>query len=418
MKIVQPVFSRGLSAFFFDDQRAIKKGAGHDGFVYVGEPVTPKFTRIREAGQSISIQLMLADGQVALGDCAAIQYSGAGGRDPLFLADEYIAFLNTHLRPLLTGLEVTSFKSLVERFMPMEFAGARLHNALRYGLSQAFLDAVAKASHQQACEVVCREYGLPVVAERVPVFGQTGDNRYENVDKMILKGVEVLPHGLINNIPEKLGNNGEKLREYIRWLVARIEKLRVTPAYRPSLHIDVYGTIGIAFNYDFEKIADFLASLEKDAGGLPLAIEGPVDMEEKPKTIDAMRRITAGLATRGSNVKIVADEWCNTLDDVHEFVDAKACHIIQVKTPVLGGIENTIESVLYCKKNGVGAYQGGTCNETDVSARLCVQLAMATRPDQMLAKPGMGFDEGYTIVNNEMERIIAYLRWKKEGNIA
>jgi methylaspartate ammonia-lyase len=34
---------------------------------------------------------------------------------------------------------------------------------------------------------------------------------------------------------------------------------------------------------------------------------------------------------------------------------------------------------------------------------------MATRADRMLAKPGMGFDEGYQIVNNEMQRIIGIL---------
>jgi methylaspartate ammonia-lyase len=28
----------------------------------------------------------------------------------------------------------------------------------------------------------------------------------------------------------------------------------------------------------------------------------------------------------------------------------------------------------------------------------------------MLAKPGMGFDEGYTIVNNEQQRILAILK--------
>jgi methylaspartate ammonia-lyase len=32
---------------------------------------------------------------------------------------------------------------------------------------------------------------------------------------------------------------------------------------------------------------------------------------------------------------------------------------------------------------------------------------MATDPVQILAKPGMGFDEGYMIVYNEMQRIIA-----------
>jgi methylaspartate ammonia-lyase len=64
-----------------------------------------------------------------------------------------------------------------------------------------------------------------------------------------------------------------------------------------------------------------------------------------------------------------------------------------------------VESVLYCKKHGMEAYQGGTCNETEISTQCCVHLAMATHPERMLAKPGMGFDEGFTVVKNEMERI-------------
>ncbi len=87
--------------------------------------------------------------------------------------------------------------------------------------------------------------------------------------------------------------------------------------------------------------------------------------------------------------------------------------MVQIKTPDLGGINNTIEAVLYCKAKGIGAYQGGTCNETDRSAQVCVHCAMATRPDQILAKPGMGVDEGYMIVYNEMQRILAYENAKK-----
>lgn len=410
MNISKVTFSKGNSAFFFDDQRAIKNGAAHDGFVYVGEPVTPKFSRIREAGQSISVLLLLDDGQIALGDCAAVQYSGAGGRDPLFLAEEYIPFLNKHIKPLLEGLSLTTFKEMSERFANLQIEGKPLHSAIRYGLTQALLDARAKADKIMPCEVICREYQLPVIAERVPIFGQTGDNRYENVDKMIIKGVEVLPHGLINHIESKLGRNGEKLREYMEWLVTRIEKLRATPDYRPSLHIDVYGNIGPIFDYDMEKTVDYLASLEKHASGLPLYIEGPVDMEEKQLQIEKLAYITQKLRRIGSNVKIVADEWCNTFEDVRDFCDARACDMVQIKTPDLGGIQNIVESVLYCRKTGVEAYQGGTCNETDVSARICVHLAVAARAERMLAKPGMGFDEGYTIVNNELERILAVLR--------
>ena len=41
---------------------------------------------------------------------------------------------------------------------------------------------------------------------------------------------------------------------------------------------------------------------------------------------------------------------------------------------------------------------------------------MATRPDQILAKPGMGVDEGYMIVYNEMQRILALRKAKAARN--
>ena len=85
MKIVDVVCSAGRTGFYFDDQKAIKMGAEQDGVRYVGKVVTEGFTEIRQAGESISVMYVLEDGQIAYGECAAVQYSGAGGRDPLFL---------------------------------------------------------------------------------------------------------------------------------------------------------------------------------------------------------------------------------------------------------------------------------------------------------------------------------------------
>ncbi|MGD0783184.1 MAG: methylaspartate ammonia-lyase [Candidatus Aminicenantales bacterium] len=413
MKILKAVFSPGTSAFFFDDQRAIKNGAAHDGFVYRGTPVTSGFTSIRQAGQSVSVNLLLEDGSVAVGDCAAVQYSGAGGRDPLFLAQEYIPFLERNIKPRLEGRTIGPFRAMAGEFEALEIEGRRLHTAVRYGLSQALLQARALERRLLMAEVVAEEYGLAIALERVPIFGQSGDNRYENTDKMILKGVDVLPHALINAVDGKLGRSGELLAEYIRWLVGRIRALRTSDAYHPTLHIDVYGTIGTIFGRNSGAIADYLARLQDDAEDFRLYIEGPVDVEEKGPQIEALKRITDALRAKGSPVKIVADEWCNTLEDIREFTDARCCHMIQIKTPDLGGIQNIVESVLYCKAHGMEAYQGGTCNETDVSARTCVHLAVAARAERMLAKPGMGFDEGFTIVNNEMERILAVLAAKR-----
>jgi methylaspartate ammonia-lyase len=82
------------------------------------------------------------------------------------------------------------------------------------------------------------------------MFAQTGDDRYTNVDKMIIKEVEVIPHALINNIKTKLGYNGEILKEYVVWLRNRVLKLRTSEDYNPVFHIDVYGTIGQLFKND------------------------------------------------------------------------------------------------------------------------------------------------------------------------
>ena len=415
MKIIDVVCSAGRTGFYFDDQRAIKAGAGHDGNFYIGATVTEGFRSIRQAGESISVMLVLEDGQVAYGDCAAVQYSGAGGRDPLFLAEEFIPVIDQYIKPQLVGREADDFRGLCAMMEAIQVEGKRLHTAIRYGVSQAILDAVAKATNRLMCEVVADEYGCTVSETPIDIFTQSGDDRYDNADKMIIKGAQVLPHALINNIDTKLGRKGEKLAEYVAWLRDRILEFRTDENYLPVFHMDVYGTIGAAFgNNNYKEMADYIEELGKIAKPFHLRIEGPMDCDcDRETQMTALAGLTAELDKRGCDVELVADEWCNTLEDIKLFADNKAGHMVQIKTPDLGGINNTIEAVLYCKEKGIGAYQGGTSNETDRSAQVCVHCAMATQPVQILAKPGMGVDEGYMIVYNEMNRIIAMRKAKK-----
>ncbi len=307
MKIVDVICSSGRTGFYFDDQRAIKKGAVSDGATYIGEPVTEGFTSVRQSGESISVMIVLEDKQIAFGDCAAVQYSGAGGRDPLFLADDFIPIIYKYVKPVLIGKEANNFKQLCELIEDIRVNNKKLHTAIRYGVTQAILDAVAKSNHILMCDVIAKEYSTNVSDGIIPIFTQSGDARYENADKMIIKKAQVMPHALINNVIEKLGYDGEILKNYVEWLRNRIIKIRNNDNYSPDL----------------------------------------------------------------------------------------------------GGINNIVEAVLYCKNKNIGAYQGGTCNETDRSAQICAHIAMATKPNQILAKPGMGVDEGYMIVFNEMQRILA-----------
>lgn len=409
MKIVKVLCAPGKTGFFFDDQKAIKAGAKNDGAYYEGAPVTPGFTSVRQAGEAISVMFVLENGTVAHGDCAAVQYSGAGGRDPLFLAKDFIPVIQNEIAPLYVGKDISSFKDMANRVDSHvnPATGKIYHTAIRYGVTQVCLDAVAKSRGKLMAQIVAEEYGTKVVDKPVAIFGQSGDDRYGNADKMFMKGVDVLPHGLFNHVADKLGNKGEKLQEYVGWLARRSQALAPRPGYAPVLHLDVYGTLGIAFDNNLEVIADYMGTLVERAGNLHVRVEGPVDVGEKQAQIAALKRLRELTDQKGINVEIVADEWCNTLEDIQDFAAEKAGHMLQIKTPDLGGINNSIEAVLYCKKMNIGAYLGGTCNETNRSAEICTHVAMATDPVQILAKPGMGMDEGFMIVYNEMQRILA-----------
>lgn len=408
MRIKEILLSPGYTGFFFDDQQAIKKGATNDGFMYVGNPVLPGFTTVRQKGESINIQIILENGMVGYGDCAAVQYSGTGGRDPLFIAADYIPFLKEKILPLLMQEEIGDFRSLAEKYDRLVIDGKRLHTAIRYGITQALLSVSAAYSQMTMAELVRKEYNIDTaVYNPVPIFTQSGDDRYVNVDKMILKEADVLPHALINNVETKLGRQGEILVGYVEWLRDRIIKYRLNETYSPVLHIDVYGTIGIAFDNDIDKIVDYLLKLEATAKPFKLRVEGPIDSGDREGTMNYLKILTERIDQIGSTIEIVADEWCNTLEDIIYFADNRAGHMLQIKTPDLGGINNIIEAILYCNKVNIGSYCGGTCNETNVSAEVTTNIAIACEANQCLAKPGMGVDAGFMIVKNEMNRVLA-----------
>ena len=74
MKIVDIICSAGRTGFYFDDQRAIKQGAGHDGIFYVGAPVTEGFRSIRQETRCIVDKCFeLGNGDIAIGVCRAVE---------------------------------------------------------------------------------------------------------------------------------------------------------------------------------------------------------------------------------------------------------------------------------------------------------------------------------------------------------
>jgi methylaspartate ammonia-lyase len=456
-----------MGAYYYDDLAALQANPLSPADRYTAAPVTPGFRRVREVAEALSVGLVLDGEKIAWGDCVAVEFSGKAGRYPLFRAGEGLVTIQQVVAPLLRGRKLTHFRDLaaevdalveaveISRPLPRprdkgEEAGrsstqglsrrdlltapgrllraAReeessagteqvvverpLHTAVRYGVSQALLAAVALAQGVTMAEVVAQEYNLPLPTRPVPLHAQCGADRYAGADKMILRRVASLPHSLVDNIPEQLGNDGQILVQYARWLRERIPQL-AGDDYHPTIHLDVHGALGQLYENDLGKILGCLYRLEQAATPYPVRVESPVIMDSRQAQIETLAQLRDYVRWRKMGLQLVADEWANTLDDIQAFIQAQAVDMIQIKMPDLGSVHNSIEAVLACKAGGVSAFLGGSCAETDLSARIAVHVALATQPDMLMAKPGMGVDEGITLVHNEMARTLAWIRSRR-----
>ena len=412
MHIEKILTCQGMTGYFNKDLAAIKAGAVPDGFISFGPPKTPGFRTVVQPAEALCVMLILSDGQVALGDCIDVIFTGAAGRDSLFKAAEHQKIIDRDIADLLQGKPLDRFQELADAVEALTVSGRRLHTAVRYGVTQALLDASAKARRITMAEVIADEYGCRISEKPIALLAVTTNDQRNNVDKMILKKAPYLPHGSSSNRKRDFGESGEPLMGYIHWLVQRIDKLR-EPDYHPTIHLDIYGILGEAFDMDLSRIADFMGKMQKACAPYPLIVETPIIADGQARQIQIYQQLREMLKRNSIPVKVIVDEWCNTLDDIRLFAEAQAADIIQIKTPDLGGIQNSIKAVLTCKEKGAGVYVGGTANGTDQSARVSSHIALATRADFLLIKPGQGVDEGLMIEENEMRRTLALIQNRK-----
>ncbi|MFB9831419.1 methylaspartate ammonia-lyase [Actinoallomurus acaciae] len=393
----------GLGAFSTDDQEAIRHGATRDGHFYAGPPSTPGYRRIRQPSESIGILVSLDDGTVVSGAGVTVQYAGTAGREPVLDAADACARYGPVLHSAFKGVTADSFRESSERLRWLA-----LPVSVEYGVSQALLAAAAHARRWTLAETVAAEYQTATAFQEVPIFAQCGENRHDGVDRMILRRVDELPHGLINNAHTLVGDDGALLKRYVRWVRNRILDQRDDGGYQPILHFDCYGTIGETFGH-LDACARFLAELGEIAAPFTLRVEQPVHAGSREEQIRALSTLRELLRGHGSTVQLVADEWCNTLEDVRAFAAAEAADMLQVKLPDLGGLDASVQALLACKAVGLAAYCGGSCTETEGAAQTAANVAMGVAADLLLARPGMGVDEAIMVVRNEMHRTSALI---------
>ena len=413
MKVKEVICAAGRSGYMHRDLLAIKSGkAKPNGSLYEGAPMSPGFTRIIEPATIISVMLVLDDGQIAFGDCADVILAGVAGRDPAFNARGHIDYLQRDVASALRGRDVSAFRENAAEMDAYLYKGARLHTAIRYGVGQALLHATALSRKETMAEIIAREYGSRIATSPIPILASCHKDDPGQLDRVILKRVELLPHASFQIVSEHIGTQGEKLAAFVRRVASRCKEIG-DPDYKPRIHVDLYGTLGELFEMDVARIGDYLGKLRQESGPYGLLVESPMIAKTQQEQLDKFAALRRLLKEKDIDVGLIADEWCNTLADIKLFSAAAAADFVQIKTPDLGSIHNTIEAVLYCKANGMGACLGGTANETDQSTRITCHIGLACQPDFMLSKPGLGADEALMIQTNEMARTLAILQARR-----
>jgi methylaspartate ammonia-lyase len=373
----------------------------------LGEGRLPGFSVPRMPAIGTSIGLELCDGAVFWGDMVSVQYPGAGGRHKPFGSSEISLLGQKVFTSVFQGLCLQNFRNSDKELTARLLESGIDHPAIFYGASQVLLQATAHSKGQSVPQCIVEEYELEFSAQSTPIYAQSGDNRYDNTDKMIMKRVDYLPHGLINST-KVFGSKGLEFLDYVEWVRTRVLE-KGDENYRPTLYFDLYGMIGRTFSNQVDEIVKYLESLEKVAHPLEICIESAVDFGGRSRHRDGYLLLRDRLRDVCCGVQLAIDEWCNDLSDVHFFSKVRAAHTIHIKMPDLGSVSNSIEAVMVCKKNEVRALLGGSCTETEISARISADIALATQADLVLAKPGMGVDEGIMMIRNQQSRAMSIL---------
>ena len=128
------------------------------------------------------------------------------------------------LRPRLIGRNVSRFRSNANEFDALVLDGKRMHMALRYGVSQALLNAVAIAQRTTMAEVVADEFGTTISDKAIPILASCQRDDPLQLDRTTLKRPELLPHADFSTV-EQIGYSGEKLKDYAGRIAARLTQI-------------------------------------------------------------------------------------------------------------------------------------------------------------------------------------------------
>jgi methylaspartate ammonia-lyase len=280
--------------------------------------------------------------------------------------------------------------------------------ALRYGISQALLGAVAHSQGMTIAEIVAKEYNLEETAAKLPPPLHVSAQLHL-LSRAIVPEVRSL--GYTTSGPshkEALGDNAQRLQRWTRQMQARLAAGGVEPGL--ALHLDVGGGLGELYGHNPGKILGALYGLEQAAKPYPVRVVDPVLVDARTAQIEKMRELKEYLRLRKLNLQLVARAWVETLEDVRAFLAAEAVHMLQLDLYRLGSLHQGIEAIRACRQQGTGVLLAGHPLGLDQGLRVIHQVALATGVE-LLAVPGA--EMGLQLLQRESARSQAWLAHRR-----
>ena len=227
---------------------------------------------------------------------------------------------------------------------------------------------------------------------------------------MILKQVDSLPHGLIND-PALVGEDGSALSTTCAGCATASCSCGRPTRYAPILHFDVYGLLGAVDGGDLARVAGILDAMAQAARAVRAARRAPARRRLARRRRSARWPRCAACSPSARRVEIVADEWANTVEDIRAFNRAGAADVIQIKAPDLGSVHNIVDAVLDCRRaRRRRAHRRLVLRDRALGAGLRAPRARRRTPTSCSPSRAWAWTRACSIVRNEMERTLALER--------
>jgi methylaspartate ammonia-lyase len=261
-----------------------------------------------------------------------------------------------------------------------------LHPALQYGLTAALLQAVAGAHRVSVAEWVAKEYGLASLETAIPLQIALNDDNIQVAHSILTTHIASLGYTTgKNNHKATLGANGERLQRHIRQVAAWLQTLEAS--FQPAIHLDLQEGFRDLFGNDEGKVLGALFGLEQAAKPYRLQVQNPFWQDSLEAQLDSMTKLQNYLCIRHLKLKLVADAWVDSFDDVVQFADPTVCQMVHVELPRLGNLEAGITAVLHLKSQNQSVILSGE------DTALTTHIALATTPTSLCGSPQLHYNE-------------------------